>query len=552
MPRRRPRRSPSSGRTCARALRVLVLGGTGVFGSRLCRLLVGDPSIVLTIAARDPAAVDAMARQLGVAGLVLDWRRDLDRVLAEGGQDVVVHTAGPFQGQDYGVAEACIRHGVHYVDLSDDAAFVQGIECLDGAARKAGVLICSGASTAPALTGAVVEAALAVGPVGRVAFGIMPGNDAPRGPALVEAILSGAGKPIASQPGRHVWGGLQRMALPGLGKRWVAACDLPEPALFGRRFGIRDTFAGAGLELSVLHVGLWALSWLVRGKLVKTLAPAAGPLTAIADRLRFLGTDRGGLRMDLHGVPARTWCLIAEGGDGPFIPVTPAAALVRKLARGALTLRGAMPCLGLLDLADIDAEWRQAGLRVAAGWGDDGSGLRPSLYRRALGRSYRSQSPAGQRLHDAGPSRWTGRCVVTGPETAMGRLLAWLFQLPAATDDAPLAVEFAASGTGETWTRRIGRRVMRSRQYIGLRKPPGWIVEQFGAFTFDLELRARDGRLRLLLRGMRCWGLPLPRALWPAIEATESEEAARFRFDVEIGLPLVGRLVRYRGWLTDR
>jgi hypothetical protein len=35
------------------------------------------------------------------------------------------------------------------------------------------------------------------------------------------------------------------------------------------------------------------------------------------------------------------------------------------------------------------------------------------------------------------------------------------------------------------------------------------------------------------------------------IEAMESEEDGRFRFDVRIGLPLIGQLVRYRGWLTD-
>ena len=43
-------------------MRVLVLGGTGVFGSRLCRLLAADPGIALTIAARDHGAVDALAR----------------------------------------------------------------------------------------------------------------------------------------------------------------------------------------------------------------------------------------------------------------------------------------------------------------------------------------------------------------------------------------------------------------------------------------------------------------------------------------------------------
>ena len=534
-------------------MRVLVLGGTGVFGSRLGRLLAGNSGITLSIAARDRAAVDVLAHELGVVGLAFDWRRDLDRVLGEGGHDVLVHTAGPFQGQDYGVAELCIRHRVHYLDLSDDAAFVRGIDRLDEPARQAGVLLCSGASTAPAITGAAVEEALKSGPVERVDFGIMPGNDAPRGRALVAAILGGAGKAIADQPGRRVWGGLRRMSLPGLGRRWMAPCDLPEPALFARRFGIRDTFAGAGLELSVLHVGLWLLSWLVRLRLVSSLAPAAPLLGRIADRFRFLGTDRGGLRLELRaGSALRVWSLIAEGGDGPFIPVTPAAALVRKLARREVAVRGATPCLGVLTLAEIETEWRRAGLRVAAGWGEGDVILRPSLYRRALGAAYGRQSRASQALHDAGPSRWQGRCSVEGASSTMGRLVAWLFQLPAATEDAPVTVEFAAAGSGEGWTRRIGDRVMRSRQFIGVRKPAGWIVERFGIFEFDLALPVAEARLALVMRGMRCCGVSWPRALWPRIEATESERNGQFSFDVEIGLPVIGRLVRYRGWLTDR
>jgi hypothetical protein len=43
----------------------------------------------------------------------------------------VVHAAGPFQGQDYSVAELCIRHRVHYVDLADDSAFVRDINRLN-------------------------------------------------------------------------------------------------------------------------------------------------------------------------------------------------------------------------------------------------------------------------------------------------------------------------------------------------------------------------------------------------------------------------------------
>lgn len=536
---------PADGR-----LRVLVLGGTGVFGSRLCRLLAGDPRIALTIAARSRSEVDALAAELGTRGLAFDWRRDLDRILAQGDHDALVHAAGPFQGQDYEVAELCIRHRMHYIDLADDAAFVCGIERLDTAAKGRGVLVCAGASTAPALTGAVVEEALKGGTVDCVAFGILPGNDAPRGRAVVEAILSRAGRPIADQSGRRVWGTLRRMKVPGLGSRWVSPCDLPEPALFTRRFGIRETRAGAGLELSVLHLGLWLLAWLVRLGVMRTLLPLASLLIAIADRLRRFGTDRGGLRIDLQGsFGARHWCVLAEGGDGPFIPALPAAALIRRLARGETVVRGAMPCLGLLSLAEIEAEWQGAGLAIAAGWGDD---LRPTLYRRALGHAYGRQSPAGQRLHEAGPSRWTGRCTVDGAATGFGRLLAWLFQFPPASTDAPIAVDFTAADGGEVWTRRVGRRAMRSRQYIGVRKPRGWVVEQFGPVAFDLAVPVVDGRLELVMRGMRCFGLPLPRIVWPLIKASEHEEDGRFCFDVEIGLPLIGRLVRYRGWLKDR
>ena len=83
--------------------------------------------------------------------------------------------------------------------------------------------------------------------------------------------------------------------------------------------------------------------------------------------------------------------------------------------------------------------------------------------------------------------------------------------------------------------------------------PSPWVVEQFGPFAFDLELPlADDGRLSQVIRGARFLGVPLPRFLWPYCVSSEFEQDGRYHFDVMIGLPLVGRLVRYRGWLTDR
>jgi hypothetical protein len=531
--------------------KVLVLGGSGVFGSRLCRLLADDPRLAVTAAGRAREWLEPLEKELDIATMVLDWRRDLDGVLGEQHFDALVHVAGPFQGQDYAVATTCIRHGVHYLDLADDAAFVCDIDKLNEAAKAAGVLVCSGASTAPALTGAVVETAREFMSVDRVRFGIVPGNDAPRGPALVEAILSRAGKPIADQPGRRVWGTLRRMKVPGLGTRWVAACDLPEPRLFAKRFGVRDTFAAAGLELSVLHLGLWLLSWLVRLRLVRSLAPFAARLTAIAERLRRFGTDRGGLRLDVEGPGGRrSWSLIAEGGDGPFVPVLPAAALVRKLAAGRSVASGAMPCLGLVSLGEILAEARRAHLQIASAWSD--SLFKPSLYRRVLGGTYEEMPMPWRALHDSGVSTWKGQCRCDPAETWVGRAVSRLFQFPASESEAPISVAFTMSGAGEIWTRRIGRRVMRSRQYIGVRGKRGAVVEQFGPLAFDLDLPIEKGRMDLVMTGARFVGFALPRWCWPRIRAFETGAEGKFRFDVEISLPAVGRLVRYRGWLTDR
>lgn len=50
--------------------------------------------------------------------------------------------------------------------------------------------------------------------------------------------------------------------------------------------------------------------------------------------------------------------LTAHGGDGLMIPCTPAVVLALGLAKGNVKQRGAMPCLGLLELDDILGELR--------------------------------------------------------------------------------------------------------------------------------------------------------------------------------------------------
>lgn len=371
---------------------VLVIGGYGVFGSRLCRLLAREPGFKVLVAGRSSEKAAALARELcgeapdrRVEGLCLDLAGDFDTVLGRAAADLVIHVAGPFERQDYRVARACIRHGLHYVDLADGRDFVRGIAALDGLARAAEVLVVSGASSVPGLSGAVIDH-LSRGLVGGrdIAIGITPGNRVPRGLGLVSTILGYVGKPLpAWRDGRrttiHGWQDLCRrtLRLPGLaplGPRWFAFCDVPDLALVPDRDpGLRSLAFHAGLELTALHIALWLLSWPVRWRLLPSLAPFARLARCIAGLFEGFGSDRGGMFVDVSGRldrgrrVRRRWTLIAESGDGPFVPCLPAVILARALARGNPAPSGAYPCIGLFGLDDFAAAARGLALH----WGEE-------------------------------------------------------------------------------------------------------------------------------------------------------------------------------------
>ena len=76
----------------------------------------------------------------------------------------------------------------------------------------------------------------------------------------------------------------------------------------------------------------------------------------------FLGTDVGGMFVTLDGVDHTgapktiRWHMTAARGDGPYIPTTPAVILAKKLTRNQTTERGALACVGLVTLEEIQRE----------------------------------------------------------------------------------------------------------------------------------------------------------------------------------------------------
>lgn len=326
----------------------LVLGGYGGFGARLSRRLAGDGWRVL-VAGRNLAKAQAFAANLAdVEGIAADRNGDLAPLLTTRRPLLLVDAAGPFQGSSYRVAEACIAAGVHYLDLADGRAFVTGIGALDGAARTAGVAVISGASSVPALSGAVVrELARGVARVDAIDLAISASDRATAGASVAAAVLGQAGQPFrlwrdGAWRSAFGWGEVrgETYRIAGLAPlhRRVALVEVPDCALLPKRVAGRPavTFrAGPEHGFQVLAIGLMA--WLVRWGWVRSLAPAARWLLPLQRLTAVLCSDRSAMAVELRGSGVtRRWTLVAERGDGPEVPTLAAQLLARRLRAGTL------------------------------------------------------------------------------------------------------------------------------------------------------------------------------------------------------------------------
>jgi len=282
---------------------------------------------------------------------------------------VVLHTAGPYQGQDYRVAEACIECGSHYIDLADGREFVEGFSRLNDAALQRDVLLVSGASTLPGLSSAVIDSLRdSFGQLQSIQISIAPAHQTPRGLGTVSAVLSYCGKPfqvLVDGVWKTVygWQDLRIQRYPRLGTRLSGACDVPDLGVLPTYLeGVRTVTFHAALEAVWEQLALWFMAWLTRLKIVEDWSRYASAFQRISSHLMSLGSDTGGMHIRLKGTDGAggsktcTWYITAGKNHGPEIPCSPALILARRLVRSEIRQRGAFACLGMFTLSDFDVE----------------------------------------------------------------------------------------------------------------------------------------------------------------------------------------------------
>ena len=363
----------------------MVLGGYGVFGRRITANLAKRPEIEVIVAGRHLAAAQELIRTLRterVRPLAVDLSQPAAiSTLVAAKPTVIVDTLGPFQSRNLALPRRCAERGIHYVDIADARTRATEIASLDAAARLERAAIVSGASTVPAFTTAIVDELVPTPrEVVAIDVGISPGHRTPRGIATVSAILSYCGQPIPAVCGdaeTFGWGDLVRYPYPDpVGERWLSNVDTPERALWRTRYpALEEATVRAGLELSLVHLGLAGLSRGVRLRILPRLGRCARAFHAVAGWLDRFGTDAGAMHVsviarDAHArTKSRTATLIAEHGDGPQVPAAPACAIVKKLLAlpgcAPLEKRGAFACVGLLTRAEIMRELADFSIRYS-------------------------------------------------------------------------------------------------------------------------------------------------------------------------------------------
>jgi hypothetical protein len=323
---------------------VLVVGGYGTFGTIVCRDLARR-GVPLTVAGRDAARADTLARALGPGcrGLELDVTQAAACRAALQGREVVVDCAGPFDHRDPTLLEACLDAGCHYADISDDRRHAAMVRGYGEPFRSRNLAAVFGCSSLPGISGALALHALrrATPPVERVRVTLFIGNNNPKGDAAAWSLLAGLGRPIRAPQGT-LYGFQDREVVPlplPFGRRAVFNFESPDYDLFPELLGVRSLSVKVGFELRMATYLFALLASLGSGYGART----ARLLALFGRPFQRFGCSGGAVMAELFlsdGTVRRATLLARR--DGQRMAALPCVLVAHALARDRIEGSGAL------------------------------------------------------------------------------------------------------------------------------------------------------------------------------------------------------------------
>jgi len=336
--------------------RVLIAGGSGVFGRLLARELLRTTLVDLILAGRDLAAAVAACRELGAPDRISAMKLDLgdpeSLTRAARACVAVACAAGPFQELSHELPMAAVQAGVHWVDISDDEGWVVPLlddTALDTAARDAGSAVIPGLSTVPAISGALARwGRERLQGAERARVTLFIGNRNSKGAGAIASAMSGGfGRPT-------------RVDLP-FGRRLAYLGRSPDAELFRRDLGLDAEFrvvlgwGPAGLFVS----GVGPL-WSRFGD--RARSRVAGLLSSISRPFSRFGSEGGCLQVELWEGERRL-SVAALSGD-QRLAILPCAMALERLLEKELRERSVIHPVEWLSPETWIGELRTRGVRI--------------------------------------------------------------------------------------------------------------------------------------------------------------------------------------------
>ena len=353
--------------------KVVILGGYGSFGSLISEELSHSTQVV--VAGRSKEKGQRFARSIGADFVLCDAKNRESLRAAIKGVYLVINASGPFLPNNYEIPLASIEENCHYFDLADNREYVMNFTQLDELAKSRQIFACTGASTAPAVTSALVsELQREIQDIHSIQIYLSAGNKNKAGLSTFESILSYAGTPVRIWDDGHWktvkgWGLSESFKFPNpVGKRLVQICDVPDLELYAKLFEADQVIFKAGLELSIFNIGLLILAEIKSRFPLIDLPVLAKPLIGISKLFKYFGSFAGSVLVRVEDNRGRSKTLaLVTSQNGPRVPTAPAVLLARKILERGPPVHGAFPCLGFISANEFSDYLEPFGIQLISG-----------------------------------------------------------------------------------------------------------------------------------------------------------------------------------------
>jgi short subunit dehydrogenase-like uncharacterized protein len=121
----------------------LIYGATGYTGILTART-AKEKGLKPILAGRNETKLKAIAEPLGFQYRAFDLSEQTKLDTALGEVDAVLHIAGPFSATSKPMANACLRTGTHYLDITGEIDVFEALAARDAEAKRAGIMLLPG------------------------------------------------------------------------------------------------------------------------------------------------------------------------------------------------------------------------------------------------------------------------------------------------------------------------------------------------------------------------------------------------------------------------